>query len=227
VSPFGARGGNGGIQDVDNLVWKLAAVLKGEAPARLLDSYDEERIHGADENILNSTRATNFMTPKSPYEFMLREEVLTLAEDTPFARRLVNSGRLSVPCSLADMALQSDDDAQMQGPMAPGAPCLDAPIRDAADKPAWLLDHLGGEFMVLSFGAPAATALPQVVVGSKPTANVQTVADKDGLVTQRYGGADGVAYLIRPDQHVAARFAKPTKEKIAQALLRARGGGSA
>ena len=33
VSPFGARGGNGGIQDADNLAWKLALVLKGEAPA--------------------------------------------------------------------------------------------------------------------------------------------------------------------------------------------------
>jgi len=73
----------------------------------------------------------------------------------------------------------------------------------------------------------SATALPQVVVGSKPTANVQTVADDDGLVVQRYGGRDGAAYLIRPDQHVAARFAKPTTEKITQALARARGGGSA
>lgn len=227
VSPFGARGGNGGIQDVDNLVWKLAAVLKGEAPARLLDSYDEERIHGADENILNSTRATNFMTPKSPFEFMLREEVLTLAESTPFARRLVNSGRLSVPCSLDGLSLQSADDDAMRGTMAPGAPCLDAPVRDAAGKPAWLLDQLGGEFMVLSFGAPATTDLPQVVVTSKPTADVKAVSDDDGLATQRYGGRDGVAYLIRPDQHVAARFAKPTKEKIAQALARARGGGSA
>ena len=43
VSPFGARGGNGGIQDADNLVWKLALVLKGQAPAALLETYDEER----------------------------------------------------------------------------------------------------------------------------------------------------------------------------------------
>src|SRR4030095_10068882 len=64
VSPFGARGGNGGIQDADNLAWKLALVLNGEAPAALLDSYDEERIRAADENILNSARATAFMTPK-------------------------------------------------------------------------------------------------------------------------------------------------------------------
>jgi 3-(3-hydroxy-phenyl)propionate hydroxylase len=68
VSPFGARGGNGGIQDVDNLIWKLAMVVKGQAPESLIASYDEERVHGADENIRHSANATNFMTPKSPME---------------------------------------------------------------------------------------------------------------------------------------------------------------
>ncbi len=46
VSPFGARGGNGGVQDADNLGWKLAAVLRGEADAALIASYDAERIPG-------------------------------------------------------------------------------------------------------------------------------------------------------------------------------------
>src|SRR5690606_5390865 len=79
VSPFGARGGNGGIQDVDNLVWKLAMVLNGRAPESLIASYDEERIHGADENILNSSRATSFMSPKTQMERMFRDGVLDLA----------------------------------------------------------------------------------------------------------------------------------------------------
>ena len=57
VSPFGARGANSGVQDADNLAWKLDLVIKGLAPDRLLDSYSQERVHGADENILNSTRA--------------------------------------------------------------------------------------------------------------------------------------------------------------------------
>jgi 3-(3-hydroxy-phenyl)propionate hydroxylase len=65
VSPFGARGANGGIQDVDNLGWKLELVLSGQAPERLLDSYDGERTLAADENIRNSTRSTYFITPKS------------------------------------------------------------------------------------------------------------------------------------------------------------------
>ena len=97
VSPFGARGANSGIQDADNLAWKLAAVVQGRAPDALLDSYAREREVAADENILNSTRSTDFITPKSEVSRLFRDATLTLARDFDFARRLVNSGRLSVP----------------------------------------------------------------------------------------------------------------------------------
>ena len=127
-------------------------MLKGEAPAALLETYDEERVHGADENILNSSRSTSFMTPKSAIEREFRDGVLALAADLPFARRLVNSGRLSVPCSLAGMRLQTPDDGAIEGLMAPGAPCADAPVTRADGRPGWLLEHLGGVFTVLRFG---------------------------------------------------------------------------
>ena len=123
VSPFGARGGNGGIQDADNLCWKLAAVVKGTAPAGLLDSYDEERGRGADENIRNSRRTTNFMTPKSATERLFRDSILALAREFPFARSLVNAGRLSKPCSLEGFRLQSEDSGALGGAMVPGTPC--------------------------------------------------------------------------------------------------------
>jgi len=222
VSPFGARGGNGGIQDADNLCWKLDAVLRGEAPARLLESYDAERVHGADENILNSARATNFMTPKTAMERMLRDEVLDLAADLPFARRLVNSGRLSMPCSLAGFPLQSEDDPAMSGPMVPGAPCADAPVV-GADGPGWLLDRLGGGFTLLSFDipAPGPADLRRLVVAIDGPAGQEMLADPEGLAARRYDARPGTAYLIRPDQHVAARFRTPTGEGVAAALDRA------
>ena len=126
VSPFGARGGNGGIQDVDNLVWKLALVLKGEAPASA--ARDLRRGAGARGGREHPElgRSTSFMTPKSAIEREFRDGVLALAADLPFARRLVNSGRLSVPCSLAGMRLQTPDDGAIEGPMVPGRP---APTR--------------------------------------------------------------------------------------------------
>ncbi len=202
VSPFGARGGNGGIQDTDNLCWKLAAILKGEAGPDLLESYNEERTFGADENILNSSRATNFMSPKPGVERLFRDEVLGLATDLPFARRLVNSGRLSLPCSLAGMALQTP--ANGGAGLAPGAPALDAP-----DGNGWLLNRLGGRFHLLATGearAPDGTGL-------------DCIATRDATARQRYGDA---LYLIRPDQHIAARFDRPDATAIRAAHRRAR-----
>ncbi len=224
VSPFGARGGNGGIQDVDNLCWKLAAVLKGEAPPALIESYNTERVHGADENILNSARATSFMTPKSHMERLFRDEVLALAGTHPFARQLVNSGRLSRPCSLAGFPLGSPDATGLGGTMVPGAPCLDAPIRTASGEAGWLLDHLGGDFVALGFETlpPTSSGVRRLIVG--PSGDLQ---DAEGLLAARYGGAPGVAYLIRPDQHVAARFRDPTADDIADAFARANGNNAA
>ncbi len=207
VSPFGARGGNGGIQDVDNLVWKLAAVLRGDAQAGLLESYDRERTFGADENLRNSSRATSFMTPKSDMERLFRDSVLDLASDLPFARKLVNSGRLSVPCSLESL-VRPKTDSRADG-LLPGQPCLDAPVTNG--KAGWLLGELGGEFTVLSFGdCPGGEAGSDTVAGmrhvrvSAGPEDRDCLSDTTGLATGRYGS--GLAYLIRPDQHVAARF---------------------
>ncbi len=219
VSPFGARGGNGGVQDVDNLSWKLAAVIGGSAPESLLESYNRERIHGTDENILNSSRATNFMTPKSPMEKMFRDEVLNLAADMPFARKLINSGRLSVPCSLAGFELET---ASPGADLEPGSPALDAPLTNGSGE-AWLLNQIGGGFTVLNFGRkpnrPFAD-LPTITIAREPGQG--DFADASGLAFERYG--EDIAYLMRPDQHVTAAFTEPTQAAILAARDRALGG---
>ncbi len=86
VSPFGARGANTGVQDVDNLAWKLALVVHGLAPEALLDSYHDERAWAADDNLRASTRSTDFITPKSRASRLYRDAVLGLAKTEPFAR---------------------------------------------------------------------------------------------------------------------------------------------
>jgi 3-(3-hydroxy-phenyl)propionate hydroxylase len=102
-------------------------VLQGKAPESLLDTYASEREFAADENILNSTRSTDFITPKSAVSRIFRDAVLTLARDHAFARRLVNSGRLSVPAVLRDSPLNTADAESFSGQMVPGAACVDAP----------------------------------------------------------------------------------------------------
>lgn len=139
VSPFGARGANSGVQDADNLAWKLAAVLKGEAPGALLDSYASEREYAADENIRHSTRATDFITPKSEVSRLFRDAVLELTKRHAFARTLVNSGRLSVPAVLRDSPLNTPDADVFAGAMVPGAAAADAPIVRADGSSGWLL----------------------------------------------------------------------------------------
>ncbi len=206
VSPFGARGGNGGIQDADNLAWKLAAVLKQIAPEGLLDSYDAERIPAADLNILHSTRATDFITPKTAAARAYRDAVLLLAREHAFARRMVNSGRLSLPHTYANSPLSTPDEEAWVGGPAPGAPCIDAPLTDG-----FLLNRLGNEPVLLHFGGTAPPALPGVRVVTVPA---------DGVVATRYAASVGTAYLIRPDQHVAARFQAPTMDRLIVALER-------
>jgi 3-(3-hydroxy-phenyl)propionate hydroxylase len=220
VSPFGARGANSGVQDADNLAWKLALVLAGRAPDALLDSYAREREDAADENILNSTRSTDFITPKSEVSRTFRDAVLGLARDCAFARRLVNSGRLSLPTTLARSALNTPDRDAFAGAMVPGAPAADAPVRTASGA-GWLLNHLGPDFTLLVAGdAPdiADPPAPLRVVALGPH-----VEDAAGEVARRYDLRPGTAYLFRPDQHVCARWRALDAAAIRSAMLRATG----
>jgi len=214
VSPFGARGANSGIQDTDNLVWKLALVLKGLATGSLLDTYASEREYAADENILNSTRSTDFITPKSEVSRTFRDAVLTLAREHEFARRLVNSGRLSLPSTYADSPLNTADvDAFAAGPV-PGAPAMDAPFGDG-----WLLRQLGGDFTLLVFdGAPVDVHLRTPV-----PVRVESVPEQKLLAWERYDARPGTAYLLRPDQHVCARWRAIDTARIEAAVSRATG----
>jgi 3-(3-hydroxy-phenyl)propionate hydroxylase len=159
VSPFGARGANSGVQDADNLGWKLAAVLQGRAGDALVASYAAEREAAADENLLNSTRSTDFITPKSEASRLFRDAALALSRTQPFARALVNSGRLSVPATLAASPLNTPDAAgeTFDGRMVPGAPAVDAPVVLADGTRGWLLRALGPDFtLLLADDAPAA-----------------------------------------------------------------------
>ncbi|MGL4324287.1 MAG: FAD-dependent oxidoreductase [Beijerinckiaceae bacterium] len=211
VSPFGARGANSGIQDIDNLGWKLALVLEGLAPDALLDSYDQERVHAADENILNSTRATDFITPKSAVSKLFRNAVLTLAQTLPFARTIVNSGRLSVPCTYDGSALNGPDGDGMPARSRPGSACPDAPTPDG-----WLLRRLGAGFSLLTINAEAPAA--HAACGISVPRLALTASD---ALRQRYlGAAASAVYLIRPDQHVAARWTDYDEAAITAALTR-------
>ncbi|MEP7064345.1 MAG: FAD-dependent oxidoreductase [Betaproteobacteria bacterium] len=267
VSPFGARGANSGVQDADNLGWKLARVIRGESPAALLDTYDAERGAAADENILHSTRATDFISPKSPMSQRYRDAVLRLARRHPFARQWINSGRLSVATVLAGSALNTPDTGFTDGVgvMVAGAVAADAPV--ASNGGEWLIDHLGGRFVLLMFDAAMAAADVRrlretyhcdVVAVVAPTpalsrkrereapsdgavngerqaepaegqrqairgaeANIEVLIDIEGRAARRYDARPGSCYLVRPDQHICARWRAFDMASVIAAIDRA------
>ena len=242
VSPFGARGANSGIQDADNFGWKLDLIVRGMAPAALLESYQAERSQAADENILNSTRSTDFITPKTEASRTIRDAVLELAAKYPFARRLVNSGRLSVPAQHVESPLNTADIDNWPGAasaVAPGSPALDAPLLDG-DHRVWLLRHLGGTFTMVIFSADgeisgglldAMRILPKAPIPVRtlvmtrhpvsPQGDARWLVDAEGLAFSRYAPQGTAIYLLRPDQYVAGRRASLTAGWIEDALRRA------
>ena len=284
VSPFGARGGNSGIQDADALAWRLARVVRGEATESVLDAWAHERQTAADENILNSTRSTDFISPKSPIALSFRNAALELAATLPFARRMVNSGRLSTP-TIADDSPANTADARAADAraadtcaadaggaaeatgfaapaMRPGAPSVDAPLRSVDGQPHWWLDLIGGGFDLLIFTGPGCadtaalparlSALRQVLDeaglpalrihrvmtrASGPAANPgeseangalsdslsDSLSDTDGVLAARCDARPGTVYLLRPDQHVCARWRGLDPQAVAGSMARALG----
>jgi 3-(3-hydroxy-phenyl)propionate hydroxylase len=215
VSPFGARGANSGVQDAENLAWKLAMVLRQEAAERLLASYDLERGQAADENIAHSTRSTDFIAPRTAAEQRYRDAVLTLSGRGEFAKRFVNSGRLST-ATVYDTPLSTPGNAHLQATARLGAPLPDAPI----GRDRFLLDLLGSGFQLLHW--PDGGTVPTL-----PDTNTLVASrdfdDPEGLVARRLDAAPGTTLLVRPDQHLAARWSRAGQAEMAAALARASG----
>lgn len=244
VSPFGARGANSGVQDADNLAWKLHLVARGLAPETLIDSYTAERELAADENIRHSTHSTDFITPKSEISLLFRNTVLKLAKRYEFARALVNSGRLSTATAYTDSALNTPDTERFTALLPLGAVAPDAPVL-VEGRDGWWLSRLDGRYAVVIFcrsGLPPQETLQhlnelrrdplgvQVILVAAPAcagqaarSGLHTVVDAQGVLARRYDAREHTTYLIRPDQHIAARWRACQAPAIRAALRRASG----
>ena len=221
VSPFGARGANSGLEDAENLTWKLDRLLRKVSPESLLESYHVERSLAADENIRESTRSTDFMAPNSHQEARLRKAVLSLAKETEFGKRMVNAGRLSVP-SIYESRLSTPDSDVWRGGPRPGTSMPDAPLALRDGQARFLTDafvSVGRDFTLLGF---APDEEPEAVSAIRIGGDYGYL-DPQGLAVSRYDAEPGTTYLLRPDGYVAARFRHPTPAAIEAALARASG----
>ena len=178
MSPFGARGLNSGVADAENLAWKLASVLRGDAPPALLDTYEAERRPAALANLRATEATMRFMAPHGALRSAWRDLVLRLASRLGWFRRRVDSGRLAEPAAYAPSPIVAEN----QVPEAPrhGGVAPDVELPDGGR----LRDRLGGGYVVV-VPRSATLRLPTVVVGT-------------GSV---YG--EERAWLVRPDGYVA------------------------
>jgi 3-(3-hydroxy-phenyl)propionate hydroxylase len=197
-------------------------------------------VAAAQENLAFTESSTSFIAPAGPGELALRDAVLELARRFPFARALINSGRLSTPTLYCDSPLSTPDVDLLSGRCPPGAPAQDAPVTRSGE-PGYLLGQLGGGFDLLIaaeepqeidaglLGELAQLPIPirPIVISARPweelPAAVLVLHDVAGLVRERFDLQPGSCYLLRPDQHVAARWRKLDQGAIMAALDRATG----
>jgi 3-(3-hydroxy-phenyl)propionate hydroxylase len=179
-------------------------------------------------------RSTDFITPKSEASRAFRDAALLLAKHHPFARRLVNSGRLSLPTTLDGSILSTrDSGGEAFASVVPlGGPAVDAPVE--GPRGGWLLSYLDAGFTLLVFGtavpADAVEALASdanpcnvVQVGGKPASGASRIDDSERLLAARYDGKPGLCYLFRPDQHLCARWHRFDLPSVRAAIMRATG----
>jgi 3-(3-hydroxy-phenyl)propionate hydroxylase len=207
VSPFGARGGNTGVQDAENLAWKLALVLQGRAPERLLETYSEERHAAAKTNLDVTRRTARFLAPRSEAERTLRAAVIALARRYPFARSMVNTGRLSAPHTYDRSSIVTNGGQAVQN----------VPVLLPDGKRGCLIDLVADGFLVLWWPS-GASEMPRVD-GAKVVA-VTPAVDIHGTLTSELSRGPGSVALIRPDLHVAGVFASASE--LNAAVRRAR-----
>jgi 3-(3-hydroxy-phenyl)propionate hydroxylase len=235
MSPFGARGGNSGIQDAENLAWKLALVLEGQAPESLLESYNTERRAAAVENIRLTQRTDRFLSPWSAQERRLRKAVIGLARRYDFARAVVNTGRLSRPTLYAGSPVIGHGGQAIQN----------LPITLPDGRAGHLLDLFreGTRLVAIHHAPPDAgsahgaalrdAALPVALHhcddgrpghdGRPANGRPRAIGDGSGALTQQLDAAAGSLALLRPDMHVAARLERPGPAEIVAAARRALG----
>jgi len=194
-APFGARGLNSGAADAENLAWKLAMVLRDQAPDALLDTYEAERRAAAQENLAVTDATMRFMAPQGRAQRLWRNLVLRGSTRFGGLRRRVNSGKLAEPFAYAASPIVDEGPGDPSLPRH-GAVAPDMRLSDASR----LKERFGSTFVVLLAGLrPHARDIPDVASWPVP---VNVVAD-DAL-TAVYGAAGPRAWIVRPDGHLAS-----------------------
>jgi 3-(3-hydroxy-phenyl)propionate hydroxylase len=239
---FGVRGANTGLQDAQNLAWKLGLTLRGLGGPGLLASYSAERVAAAREIIDEAGKSTRFMTPPTRGFRLLRDAVLSLSLTQDFVRPLYH-WRTARPHVYAASVLNATDDdstclTNMADGPAPGSPLPNLLLADGSHLLDRLCGAAAGSFTLLVAGATPdadllasverwrAQGLPLQVLAladaDAPSADPAAIDDADGRIVRHLGlPGPGAACLLRPDQHLCARWLRLDADRLDHALRRA------
>jgi len=244
VPIFGVRGANSGIDDADNLAWKLATVLRGLASERLLDTYSEERVAAARENLAYGAKSTEFMAPPSFAFDWMRTAVLGLAARHDAVRSLINPRQTSaIAYPESRLSRAADFSGEFAAGPAPGAVLAECPLRifDAGEgskgpRDGFLTQLLGPHFTLLQFGATPVPAAEFAQLGEEMrrrripwrlwpltreragNARIAYGWDATGRLFPMYDAGSSAGYLVRPDGHVLARWRRPQAGDVLAAV---------
>ncbi|GGH54386.1 oxygenase [Comamonas phosphati] len=240
VPIFGVRGANSGIDDADNLAWKLAHVARGWASEALLDSYSQERVAATHENLRYGTKSTEFMAPPSFAFDWMRTAVLGLAQRHPQLSSLINPRQTSA-IAYKESALNAPalGPAFHTGPAA-GTVLPECPILRHLDGQARaghmtdLLQDAGWVLLAFVAEGPVPTALQAAAarlhaqrkvpvhayaLALQENASGSDAHDRSGQLAALYGATPGTVYAVRPDGHVLGRWQGLTDDATAAAVI--------
>jgi hypothetical protein len=214
-TPTGGFGMNTGLEDADNLAWKLAACLQGWGGPRLLDSYEIERLPIALRNTGAARQLSiNINDVHAPAEIeadtsegqaarmAAKHKLATFAEQFGSIGVQLGARYDGSPVIVPDGTPPPDDFAMYRASSVPGGRAPHAWLDDRHESGASLYDRLGAGFTLLRLGLRAPSG--QKVAGAAEMRGVPLAvrAIEDPEIRHMYG-CD--LALIRPDQHVAWR----------------------
>jgi 4,5-epoxidase len=193
-APFGGQGMLTGLGDVENLAWKLALVVGGQACEALLDSYEAERRPLATEVLRSTSAVTKINVASGPIGRFIRDQIIVRVFKLPVVQRWVTyqTSQLLVSYRRGPLAERTCPTVKPRpGDRVPDEPCV-----RLDGEPTRLHVGLRGRWALLSSGAEGDRQLAQTV---------QVHLGARAVVLRRATGEQPDSFLVRPDGHLAWR----------------------